>query len=152
MIIGNLLEPELFGIYTEDINHGLEFLRRLSPNIQNGRHNISDRIYANVMEYTTVTKSETGYEAHRKYIDIHYVLKGTERIKWDTIKDLPILVPYDEEKDAAFFASSRKEKGEIILGEGMFAIMFPQDGHLCQYAVNRPEIIKKIVVKIKIKE
>ena len=43
-----------------------------------GRHELPDGAYVNVFGYQT---KESGiYEAHRKYIDIHYVLEGSEII------------------------------------------------------------------------
>ena len=45
-----------------------------------GRHELFDGAYINVFEYQT--KTEGLYEAHRKYIDIHYLIRGCEIISW----------------------------------------------------------------------
>ena len=38
----------------------------------------------------------------------------------------------------------------VDIGNGVFAIMFPQDGHSPQLYVNKPEFIKKITIKVSI--
>jgi len=41
---------------------------------------------------------------------------------------------------------------ELILGNGYFAIFFPQDGHMPQLCVENPEPVKKVVIKVRIGE
>lgn len=152
MIVGELSAIDEYGYYSTDIQKGLIFIKTLSPDIPVGTYTINERSYANVMEYNTVKESNLGYEAHRKYLDIHYVLRGREIIKWKPVDGMTTKTPYDTEKDAAFFDSQEPEKGLILLENNRYAIMFPKDGHSCQYSVGDSEIIKKIVVKIKIDE
>lgn len=39
---------------------------------------------------------------------------------------------------------------EMIIGDGYFAIFFSQDGHMPQLSVDKPKMVKKVVVKIEI--
>ena len=66
-------------------------------------------------------------------------------------KDLKLkeTVPYSEEKDAAFFTASIQPI-EMTLGDGFFAIFFPQDGHMPQLSVDELKMVKKVVVKVEI--
>lgn len=58
-----------------------------------------------VSEYETKVKNEVGFEAHKKNIDIQYLLKGEERIACMPVEKLTQTEPYIEEKDAAFYAA-----------------------------------------------
>ena len=39
-----------------------------------------DNVYLNIMEFETVPVEEKGWEAHRRFLDIHFILKGAEQI------------------------------------------------------------------------
>lgn len=125
------------------------FLQQASPDIAIGTYQINPRVKAIVYEYETKVKNEVGYEAHRKNIDIQYLLKGEERVACLPVEKLKETTPYSEEKDAAFFTAS-VQPIEMTLGGGYFAIFFPQDGHMPQLSVDEPKMVKKVVVKVEI--
>jgi len=87
------------------------------------------------------------WEAHRRYIDIQYLVSGIERIGYTPVANLALTTPYDEDKDVAFYQGH----GDILtLEPGMFAVFFPHDAHmpmLCE-AGGSPKQVRKIVVKI----
>lgn len=56
---------------------------------------------------------------------------------------------YSEEKDAAFYEVN-SQTPEMTIGNGYFAIFFPQDGHMPQLCVDEPIKVKKVVVKVEI--
>ena len=113
-------------------------------------YQINQRVKAIVSEYETKAENEHGYEAHRKYIDIQYLLKGEERIVCMPIEKLTETEPYSEANDAAFYSSEGVRTQEMTIGDGYFAIFFPQDGHMPQLSVDKPTMVKKIVVKVEI--
>ena len=133
-----------------DIYAGLEFLQQLSPDIAPGTYQLTPRVKAIVSEYETKVKNEVGFEAHRKNIDIQYLLKGEERIACMPIEKLTETEPYIEEKDAAFYAAEGFVAQTMTIGGGYFAIFFPQDGHMPQLCVNEPQMVKKVVIKVRI--
>lgn len=132
-----------------DIAEGLQFLTNASDDISEGRHDLADGNYANVERYETKVSNPNGFETHRKYIDIQYLVSGCERVRVRQGKDLVCTLPYDDVRDAAFYHDDGGKASEVLLGDGMFAIFFPQDGHEPQLAVAEPCEVKKIVVKIK---
>ena len=103
-------------------------------------------------EYTTKENNENGYEAHREYIDIQYLIEGEEVVNSQPLEYLYEVRAYNNEFDAAFYKKTGKKPQELLLGNGFFAILFPQDGHMPQLCVNKPEKVKKVVVKVKIGE
>ena len=151
MIFDHISNIAVYIGLSPDIYEGLRFLQQASPDIAVGTYQINSRVRAIVSEYETKVKNEVGYEAHRKNIDIQYLLRGEERVACLPLDKLKETVPYSEEKDAAFFTSSLQPI-EMTLGSGYFAIFFPQDGHMPQLIVGEPEMVKKVVVKIKMEE
>lgn len=142
------------GLYkglSEDISLGLEFLKNATPIINNGVHELNPRVKAIVSEYETKEVNGSRFEAHKKFIDIQCVLQGTEKICCLSIDNLQENTPYNEELDAAFYTSERPPL-EMEIGNGSFAIFFPQDGHMPCLCVDEPTKVKKVVVKIKIDE
>lgn len=147
MIYDSLSNISTYKDLSQDIYSGLLFLQQASQDLAPGTYQISPRVKAIVSEYETKVKNEVGYEAHRKNIDIQYLLKGEERVACLPLEKLKETKPYSEEKDAAFFTASTKPI-EMTLGDGFFAIFFPQDGHMPQLSVDRQMMVKKVVVKV----
>ena len=148
MIFDHLTNISLYKALSPDIFAGLTYLHQLSPAIAPGTYQLTPRVKAIVSEYETKIKNEVGFEAHRKNIDIQYLLKGEERIAYMPIEKLTETKPYSEEKDAAFYAAEGVVAQTMTIGDGYFAIFFPQDGHMPQLCVDEPEMVKKVVVKV----
>ena len=49
-----------------------------------------------------------------------------------------------------YFKDPSKQGTHVDIGNGIFAIMFPEDGHGPQHYVTQPELIKKITIKVSI--
>ncbi len=108
-----------------------------------GRHELPDGAYVNVFGYQT---KESGiYEAHRKYIDIHYVLEGSEIIMVADTGSLQVTREYDEEGDAVL--GSAQGKG-YPLKKGQFMVVFPEEAHLPGITADAVCQVKKAVVKV----
>lgn len=151
MVYDSIDNIELYKGLSEDIYLGLEFLKNTTPDIENGVHELSPRIKAIVSEYKTKEVNEYGFEAHKKFNDIQFLLKGSEKICCLPIEQLKKTKTYSEENDAAFYASNTNPI-EMTLGNGYFAIFYPQDGHMPQLCVDKPEAVKKVVIKVRIRE
>lgn len=150
MIVDKIDNLETYKTLSPDIYEGLKYLSQIDPDIAVGTYPINERLICKVMEYPTVEDFKLGYEAHWEHLDIQYVLRGYERIKWSPIQKMTIKTPYDVESDAIFYENPISHVSEVVIGGGVFAIMFPHDGHACQHLVDKSEIIKKIVIKISI--
>ncbi len=114
------------------------------------RHDIDgDNLYASVSEYVTKGENEAMFEAHRKYIDIQYVIKGTEIIKIAPLamRD-SVSQEYDENRDIEFF--SVKESKSLLATPDKFFIFFPSDAHKPGLIAGKADSVKKIVIKLRI--
>jgi biofilm protein TabA len=108
-----------------------------------------ENLFVNVSEYKTKEAIDAKFEAHRKYIDIQYVIKGTEMIGVAPLasKD-SITQPYDEKKDVEFLKFSNETFYQATPGN--FFIFFPEDGHMPSVKTDSISSVMKLVVKIKI--
>ena len=148
MIFDHLTNILTYKGISPDIYASLTYLQQISPDIAPGTYQITSRVKAIVSEYETKRVNEFGFEAHKKNIDIQYLLKGEERIACMPIEKLTETEPYSEEKDAAFYAAEGVVAQTMTIGGGYFAIFFPQDGHMPQLCVDEPQMVKKVVVKV----
>ncbi len=150
MIVDQLKNIEIYKGLSEDIYAGLQFIAITKPEIKLGIYPINNRVKAIVSQYETIENFERGYEAHKHVIDIQYPIIGLERIKWSPIDEMEVNIPYEVEKDRTFYKNPHNQGIKVDIGNGIFAIMFPKDGHGPQHFVNKPELIKKITIKVSI--
>jgi YhcH/YjgK/YiaL family protein len=108
------------------------------------------RIIAMPQEYSTRAEQAGRWEAHRKYIDIQYVVSGGERMGWAPVVSLAPETTFDVEKDVGFYLG----RGNMLaVTEGMFAVFFPQDAHMpCINIGKQAQQVRKIVMKVAVEE
>jgi YhcH/YjgK/YiaL family protein len=119
-------------------------------NMELKRYDIDgDNLYAPVSEYITKNEEDARYEAHKKYIDIQYVITGKELIGIAPANlQKEILEPYNETKDIIFITV-----GQIInfkASPDRFFIFFPDDLHRPGIKDGENSPVRKAVVKVKI--
>ena len=105
-----------------------------------------DQVYAMVQEYDSKPKAEGFWEAHRKYLDVQYVAAGAEHMGYAPATTL-LAGAYEEEND---FVKLEGEGEFFLLREGFFCILAPQDAHMPGMAIDQPEPVKKVVVKVQL--
>lgn len=149
MIYDKLDNFEIYATISEDMHVALEYLRQVSPDVENGIYELTPRVKAIISEYSTKQVNENGYEAHRQYIDIQCPIKGLEKVHCLPLEMLDEIKPYNDGIDAAFFQTNKKPV-EMTIGNGFFAVFFPQDGHMPQLCLESPAMIKKITLKIRL--
>lgn len=106
------------------------FLRRSDlTELSDGRYEIDGhRLFGTISHDTSRTRDEARLEAHRKYIDIQYVIEGNEAMGWRPTSTCVLSVDgYDEAKDIEFFRDAPVSWTKVP--PGSFTIFFPQDAH-----------------------
>jgi len=137
--------------FSEGIKKALDFLRdKRYQELPDGKIDIDgDRVYAIIQSYESkMERHNPIFEAHRKYIDIQYVASGSEILGWAPLDTVTITVPYDQEKDALLGTVPVDEWTAVRFTEGQVIVLYPTDAHAPSLAVDQPETIKKIVMKI----
>jgi YhcH/YjgK/YiaL family protein len=113
-----------------------------------GKHVIDeDRLFAIYMEYDTKTAEESVLEAHKRYLDVQYVLEGEEQIGWLTFANQTPTTPYNDKDDYWLF----KEQHQLLhFNKGDFGVFYPEDLHMPGVQIAQPAKVKKLVVKVKL--
>ena len=99
-----------------------------------------------IQQYDPKPREKARWEAHRKYIDVQYVLSGSEHFGYAPLERLSS-VAYDEAKD---FHELKGEGDFLQVPAGTFMVLFPQDAHMPGIAGPGARFTKKIVVKIRL--
>lgn len=115
----------------------------------NGRYELEgENVYAIVQSYTTRAPEGGIWEAHRRYIDVQFVVSGVERMGYLPIERATVSQPYDEQSDAALFTDPAGAGSFVTVPAGSFALFFPHDVHSPTLALGTPSPVKKVVVKV----
>jgi biofilm protein TabA len=104
----------------------------------------SSDVRALVQRYTTKLAPEGRWEAHRKHIDLQFVLTGEEHVGVVPIDRL-VAEPYDAEKDIMWLTG---EGDRVTLRPGEFVLLWPEDAHMPAMAIATPMPVLKVVIKI----
>lgn len=147
MIFDRIENAHLYTALGSRIAKAFEYLQtadftRLAP----GRYDIDgDNLFAMVNAYETKERDECELEGHRQYIDLQFMVEGSELIGYAPLSNQLLSVKQVSEEDCQFFQG---EASFILLEEGMFALLLPADLHMpCIRASH--ERVKKVVVKIR---
>lgn len=136
-----------FHAYPELWRAVFEFLKKDLKALEAGKYPImGDQVFAMVSEYSTKKPEETKWEAHKKYIDLQYVIEGEEEIGMLPLEKAILPQPYDGTKDLLFF---QDQPGEyFVASPDFFFLFFPEDVHRPGIMLENPGTVKKLVIKI----
>lgn len=134
--------------YKETWDKAFAFLKNTDlANTALGRIELDNNIYTTVSEYFPKDREGILFEAHKKYIDIQYVVSGNELIDVAPLKSMTVTRPYNSENDALFGAVS--EFLELKASSGRFFIFFPTDAHRPGLKGENDSVLtRKLVVKV----
>ena len=93
------------------------------------------------------TKEPDVAEAHRKYLDIQYIVKGKEVVGWADLAACTPTDAFNEESDIGFYSG---DFNYITVNEGICYVVFPEDAHMPGRHLEVPNDFVKIVVKLKV--
>lgn len=147
MISDFLENASVYSKLSPRISKALEFLRDSDPlTLTLGKHQIDgENLFAMVQEYMTKTPDKAFWEAHRRYIDVQYMVSGIEAMGWAPTQQMTVVKEYDREKEYTVLQGS----GQFInLTPGNFVIFYPHDSHMGGIAIAQPAEVRKIVLKV----
>lgn len=126
-----------------------EFLAGFNPSsMANGHYELAEGCSANVMSYTTRDLSSTFYEAHRDFLDVQYIVWGSEGLMTCPTPQVKasVLTPYDAADDAELY--DWPYGGLRVMRPGDCVVLGPDDAHRGGIAVASHTDVRKIVVKV----
>lgn len=151
MIKDNLQHIAYYNYLTPELQYGLKYLKDNDfTSMENGKHElIEGKVFAIIQDYNSKPETEGEFEAHRKYIDIQFIVQGEEKIGAGRLDDFEEATEYDEEKDIVFLTPKEDVKVDFIkLKAEEYVIFTPQDVHMPSIAIEEPAFVKKVVLKI----
>jgi YhcH/YjgK/YiaL family protein len=114
-----------------------------------GKYKIQgDDVVADVQSYTTEPAEKRRFEAHDKYFDIQYMVEGDEFFGVCHREGLTVCESKPQ-NDVCFF-DEPEESGMVLLKEGDFIVVEPEEAHKPRCAVGAPAKVKKVVIKVKV--
>ena len=131
------------------VYEALKFLAETDFNkIDLGRYELDgDNIFYMLQSYDT-DPDKTVSEAHRKYIDIQFMVEGEEIIGVADISSEKELTEAKEENDVWFYNCKTEP---LILSAGKYMVLYPNDLHCPGVATNGKALTcRKVVVKVKV--
>ena len=147
MIFGNINHEKTYSNLDKDLLTCFEYAKNNElVNFEKGSYEIDGKdIFVNIVEYDTCEKEDRFWEAHKKYIDIHLMLDGIERIDLNFIENLN-QKQYEEEND--FLPLNGEANSHVELSKGDFLVCYPEDAHMTALKVNGKKYIKKAIFKV----
>ena len=147
MILDNIENYKKYEELNRNFEKAFKFLKREDlGSLAVGKYEIDgEEVFALVQEYETKDLENAKYEAHKKYIDIQYMLDGNEYMGYSSIDKLKITSPYSEENDFMLLSG---EANLIMLNSKDFSVFFPEDAHMPGIAIKDKNKVRKVVVKV----
>ncbi len=108
------------------------------------------RVFAMVQSYRTRQQThEMMFEAHKKYIDLQYIVNGIEKIRWARLDSVDLVEEkYSTGGDIAFYEGDAMF--DFTLTKGTFLLLYPEDAHLPGLSAQKDVNVRKIVFKIQV--
>ncbi len=154
MIFGNLEFANRYDFLNKKLQKCFSYIKENDlKNFENGVYHIEgEDLFVNIVEYTTTTIENRFFETHKKYIDLHLMLTGTEEIHLNFLQNMTIKEAYSEEKEMILLEGNTVQDGNsyVRMTENDFLICYPEDAHCTGVQVNEPQTIKKAIFKIKV--
>ncbi|HEX2092902.1 MAG TPA: YhcH/YjgK/YiaL family protein [Longimicrobiaceae bacterium] len=150
MILDSLDSLDARDAFAPGIQDAVDYLRGLDPSIADGRHPIrGDDLFALVQTYETGPSTEKRFESHRRYLDVQFLIEGSERILHVPVQLLTPATGYDEDTDLLFYQEPRYSSS-LLLRPGDFAVFHPGDAHKPGCMAGGRHRVRKVVVKVRI--
>ena len=123
------------------------FLTEITEETPRGRHDISDKVYVNVVSYETKDGFDGIFESHRDYIDLHVLIKGEEKIYYGKREGMTVTKEYDKAGDYELLTGDNYSAAEYSVMQGIECEK--GEPHMAGGNVSASKKVLKAIVKIK---
>ncbi|MFV0378046.1 MAG: YhcH/YjgK/YiaL family protein [Mangrovibacterium sp.] len=124
-----------------------EFMKQDLFELEVGKYQlIEEEAFVMISEYDTKEPENAKWEAHKKFIDLQYVIAGEEQMGILPLVQAVNSLEYNEQKDVIFYGDN---SGQLHLATPeAFFLFFPSDVHRPCIKVGESAPVKKLVAKI----
>ena len=149
MIFDSLKNLEQYKNVHPRVYRGLQLLRDTDFSaLTETRYEVEgEDLFFFLQDYETRPVNDTP-EAHRKYADIQFVLSGREKFDVAPLQDMTEEVEAHPDRDLWLYHG--RISASFVLEGDKFVVAFPGDAHAPCIAVDAPEQVHKVVVKVKL--
>lgn len=149
MILDHIDNLNNYKHYGSILVRALEYIRNTDfSQLEDITYEVEGRdLFFFIQSYETRESNETP-ESHQKYIDIQYMISGTEVMGVGQLDTMTEEVEAKPQNDVWFH---RGPMDFITMSEGMFAVFFPNDAHApCISPAAGKHPVRKCVFKIRV--
>ena len=127
-----------------------DFIAKVEATTPAGKYPLQgDELFALVQEYDTVACADSKIEMHYRYLDIHVVLTGAEKVLYAPTDALQMVKDYRPMSDDVLYSFDSTAASMFVLKPGQFVLFFPEEGHMPRGMVGGSSVkVKKIVIKM----
>lgn len=149
MIFGNIQHLEEYPFLEHAVQNCFAYVKTHAlAEYETGCYEIDGKqLFVNIVQYETTLPQNRFWEAHRQYLDVHFLLSGTEQIDLNFIHNME-QNGYKEEDD--FLLLSGEKNSSVIMQSGDFLICYPHDAHRTAIQVSEAASIKKAIFKVQL--
>jgi len=148
MIIDSIKYSSQYYSVHPDFQKVFDYLKKLPTDTRTGNFVLEENnLWGSISVYTETNTGKKMYEAHRDFIDIHYILSGEAKFGYDTVDRLKTIQAYDEKADYELLEG---EIHALHMKQGDFCIVFPQDAHIPVVEQVGKDNLVKVVVKLRV--
>ncbi|MGQ1948638.1 YhcH/YjgK/YiaL family protein [Geofilum sp. OHC36d9] len=147
MIIDTLENASRYFMLHPSLEQAFDFLENIDDeDFPEGKNElVADHLFVNGMIRDTKNYEDSIWESHDKFMDIHFLADGEERIFYADGSEMKIAQPYNAEKDMTVYEGNGVE---IFVPDNGFVIFFPGEIHKAMVHTGTIKKIKKAVVKL----
>lgn len=149
MVIADLKDFNRYCNGNDKIQRAFKYIQETNLQaLEAGKHLIDgEDVFVLVQEYVTKEPKLCRFESHERYIDIQFIVSGTEKMSWLPIDKLTLAENDLAKTDKALYKDS-SAGNNFIVKEGQFVIFYPEDGHKACITADEPCLVKKLVLKV----
>jgi biofilm protein TabA len=145
MILDHLTRAEKYYNIHTSFRHAFDYLKANNlSTMEDGKYEIEGSDIYLILSHGKATDSAPKLENHQRYIDIQVSLDGSFPLGWKSVDQCSTLDGgYNNEKDVEHYSDT--PEFTVELRKEMFAIVFPEDGHV---GFPPQQHVRKAVVKV----
>lgn len=150
MIYGEIKKIESYKGISKNLDRAIEAILNGEYKKGNVGKNVidGDNVYFNQPDSPMTKEVEDGFiENHRKYIDIHVVLEGEEKIGYISNTDVKLTKEYDEAGDYELYEG--RLENLFYLNPEKFIVLFPGEPHMALIkGGDKTAKVRKVIFKV----
>ena len=121
------------------------------PGLDIGAYPIRDGLRAVVNRYTPSPYEEGKFENHREYVDVQYIVSGSELILAAPAGECRLVREYDAAADYEMYAAKPETQARSLrVKAGDFVVLYPGEAHYPGVSDGSGGDVHKIIFKVRL--